>query len=263
MNKKRKFHYEVTNIGNGIFLINEFFSTMFVICGSKRALVIDCGTGVGDFKSIVEGITKLPYDVVATHAHVDHIGGRGQFKDLYISEVDAKYVNKVNYVQRKGFVFVNSFLMGNNFSGLNIKKIEKEPIIHPVKNGDTFDLGGKTIKAVMTPGHTIGSMSLLDVEDRILFIGDVANEYILMWLPYATTIDEMIETQKFILSLDSYDTIWSSHHTVPTTREDVEKFIKGAQQVASRAKNTILPFVKSNNYHDAMLIYRTSNIHRK
>ena len=105
--------YEVTEIAENVYLINEKTSTMFVIIGSEKALVIDCGTGIGDFKSVVESLTQgLPYDVVITHSHVDHIGGRGQFSDLYLSETDAKYIKGVNMLYRRAYTFSN-LLMGN------------------------------------------------------------------------------------------------------------------------------------------------------
>ena len=64
---------------DGIYEIDEFDCvSVFVIVGSTRALVIDCGTGIGDLRWVIENkITDKPYDVVATHNHGDHIGGAG------------------------------------------------------------------------------------------------------------------------------------------------------------------------------------------
>lgn len=57
-----------------IYKINEYnLSTMFVIVGSERALCIDCGTGVGDYKAVIERLVEgKPYDMVLSHGHVDH-----------------------------------------------------------------------------------------------------------------------------------------------------------------------------------------------
>ena len=75
---------------DGIYEINEFDCvSVFVIVGSTRALVIDCGTGIGDLRWVIENkITDKPYDVVATHNHGDHIGGAGFFDSIYIHPAD-------------------------------------------------------------------------------------------------------------------------------------------------------------------------------
>ena len=51
---------------------------------------------------------------------------------------------------------------------------------HPVNDGDVIDLGGRTIKAILTPGHTPGSTCFLDAENHILFSGDCANISIIL-----------------------------------------------------------------------------------
>ena len=43
-----------------------------------------------------------------------------------------------------------------------------------------IDLGGRTIKAILTPGHTPGSTCFLDAENHILFSGDCANISIIL-----------------------------------------------------------------------------------
>jgi len=41
-----------------------------------------------------------------------------------------------------------------------------------LRGGDTVQVGGVTIEAIDTPGHTLGSISLLLREERVLFTGD-------------------------------------------------------------------------------------------
>lgn len=107
-----------------------------------------------------------------------------------------------------------------------------------MSEGDVFDLGSRHIKVFMTPGHTVGSVSFLDIENRAIYIGDVANENLLMMLPHATTIDEMNETIRKIISIDGYDTVWASHHTEPFGREKLYEFLSGGEKIA---KIKILP----------------------
>ena len=80
--------YDIKEIAKNVYKINEYnLTTMFIIVGEAKALAIDCGTGVGDYKKVIEKLTKgLPYDLAITHAHVDHIGGMSQFSDFYLSK---------------------------------------------------------------------------------------------------------------------------------------------------------------------------------
>lgn len=51
--------YDVQEVAPKIYKINEYnLSTMFVIVGSERALCIDCGTGVGDYKAVIERLVE-------------------------------------------------------------------------------------------------------------------------------------------------------------------------------------------------------------
>jgi glyoxylase-like metal-dependent hydrolase (beta-lactamase superfamily II) len=45
----------------------------------------------------------------------------------------------------------------------------------PIKDGDTWDLGGRIIEALHTPGHSPGSVCFLDKANRILYSGDTVN----------------------------------------------------------------------------------------
>lgn len=260
---KPKFAYEVKDVYKDTYVVNEFFSTMAILVGSKRALVIDCGTGVSDFKGLIESITDKPYSVALTHAHVDHAGGRGQFDELYVSKKDSGFIKGINTFQRKGYAAIAKFSLKAEFDGIKIEKVKQEPKLNIIGEGYVFDLGGRTVKVIETPGHTVGSLSYLDVENRTIFVGDVANEFLFMWLPHCTTLEEMVETHDKLLALDSYDTVWSSHHVEPQTRADIEKYRDGALEVINGKKHNapILCFA-IHDYKGAKLIYRPSNIHK-
>lgn len=90
--------YQVTEIAKDTWVINEAGMTaMFLLKGTERALLIDTGVGMTDLKKLISWLTPLPYDVVLTHGHPDHIGGAAQFEEVYIHEKDEDSLKPINY----------------------------------------------------------------------------------------------------------------------------------------------------------------------
>ena len=81
--------WTVNEIKKGVWHVDESgLDAMYVVKGSKMSAVIDTGTGIGNFKGLVESLVGNPYIVLITHGHVDHAGGCGQFEEVYINEGD-------------------------------------------------------------------------------------------------------------------------------------------------------------------------------
>lgn len=51
---------------------------------------------------------------------------------------------------------------------------------HNIENGDVFDLGGITVKAIHVPGHTLGAMVFYCEADNILCTGDAVGRVVLL-----------------------------------------------------------------------------------
>ena len=74
--------------------IDEFdCSSIFLFVGKERALLLDTGCGIGDLKGVIRKITDKPYIVIASHGHMDHIGGAGAFDELYINPADNYFLD--------------------------------------------------------------------------------------------------------------------------------------------------------------------------
>ena len=71
--------FTVEKIDEDTYAISEYQhweeTHCYLLCGTKRALLIDTGLGVANIKEVVDKLTMLPIFVVTTHVHWDHIGG--------------------------------------------------------------------------------------------------------------------------------------------------------------------------------------------
>ncbi|HEY5918259.1 MAG TPA: MBL fold metallo-hydrolase [Chryseolinea sp.] len=154
---------------------------IYLITGRDSAMLIDTGLGFADLKRFVRTITTLPLIVVNTHSHPDHTGSSFQFEKVYCHANDAEMIRFFSSKDiRKG-----SF---KNMGGMRVPDSLRIPVkdslyfvnLAFVKDKHTFNLGDRKIEVIHVPGHTPGSICLLDQKDKYLYTGD--NDNILVWL---------------------------------------------------------------------------------
>lgn len=155
-----------------------------------------------------------------------------------ISEIYAsRFMRKLFYrfqieLKRKGFTARDVW-----------KPIEKTKII-PFGDGFEFDLGGKIIKTMHVPGHTLGSVAFIDDADGCLFVGDNAAPCLWMFLPHASTVEEWASSaEKLVESGEKYDVYWG-HGDGRLTVESMKSTLETGRRLLAEKKNSILPLIK-------------------
>lgn len=152
----------VTKISDGLYQINEptlypdgvwgEYVDAYLIVGEKRAVLIDTLEQTPDLYAIVRSITDLPLDVLITHGHDDHVGRSAP--DFYNAGCKI-YMNLDDYDYLKRYVdYVDKTMLTD------------------LREGMTFDLGGRTIETLACPGHTPGCLVFYDRANRLAFSGD-------------------------------------------------------------------------------------------
>ncbi|MBE0687982.1 MAG: MBL fold metallo-hydrolase [Anaerolineaceae bacterium] len=216
----------------------------YLLTGSKQAILIDTGMGLTSMKPITDKLTTLPVSVVNTHGHVDHISCNHQYETAYLHPADnAVFVQHSQYEYRyfllKGLLAEAKVpvwvLKLPILSGL-AKKFSTIPArnnLRPLSDGQQLDMGGRTIEVIATPGHTPGSVCLLDIERRQLFSGDtVCTEGVLLILDHSCPLETFKESILHLKSaMDRFDTIWPAHHEVPINHEWMDEYIQCADQI--------------------------------
>ena len=220
--------WTVNEIKKGVWHVDESgLNAMYVVKGSKMSAVIDAGTGIGDFKGLVESLVDNPYVVLITHGHVDHAGGCGQFIEAYINERDYQAALNIKVEDRERYL-KNMESAGAVAPGsLSIAeelKNDKKPEFRFMKEGDIFDLGDKKLVIYEMTGHTAGSVCILDEEERILFSGDSVNDLKLICvsaMDREALLKEWYEAGKRIFARkDSFDICGGGHCLIPIEKAE-------------------------------------------
>lgn len=206
--------------------IDEFdCASMFLFVGKERALLLDTGCGIGDLKAVVRKITDKPYVVVASHGHMDHVGGAGAFDELYLNPADDYFFEedpaKMLEDRRNYAEFIRK-REGKYYPYSTEKDMvcwERKPKLLPLYDGQIFDLGGRTITAFSCPGHTPGEMVFLDSKSRYLFCADACNRNLLLMQSGDRTEGRFVSVERAAKALerivsmkDQYDHVINSHH---------------------------------------------------
>jgi glyoxylase-like metal-dependent hydrolase (beta-lactamase superfamily II) len=206
---------------------NMAHSNVYLLVEGNELIVIDTGTP-GNAKKIVSYVQKIgrqPSNVstiILTHCHMDHVGSAKELKDLTNAKVavhaeDADYVSGKKPLPKPKNVL---FRAGSFF-------VKLTPVQPDIIFKDNDKIGQLTI--IHTPGHTLGSIALLDEAKKVLFAGDALrfDGKQLSSSPEQFTLD-MVKAKKSIgkLASLSFDIMLCGHGEVlkPNASEVVKKY---------------------------------------
>ena len=235
--------YFIEEIAEGVYKIYEQReATMYLVCGKERACLIDTAFGLSDLKALVRELTDLPVTVVNTHGHCDHVMGNAWFFDggagrAYLhpadwamyEEIAAGYADMVRqpWVQEK----YTPFLAGLDPDAVRFPKAAE------LRGGDVIGLGGKALRVVETPGHTAGSVVLLDSGSKICFSGDTILEHPWLFLPESLPVETYLASlirARDAICAEGIERIYSGHFSFrPLTPGDLDTMIAGMEKVAA------------------------------
>jgi glyoxylase-like metal-dependent hydrolase (beta-lactamase superfamily II) len=144
-----------------VFNANPYGTNCWLLASdaSDDAVVVDPGFTPEAVHGLLEAASKTPVAVLATHAHVDHMGAAGDFAGelpVFVHEADA-------------VAFTDEPAWHAGFA--NPLTPVKE--LRTLTDGDMLRLAGLEIEVMHTPGHTPGHCSFRVDTDVVLCSGDL------------------------------------------------------------------------------------------
>lgn len=196
---------EIKQIDKDTWIFDEGGVRFFLLRGSERALLIDSGMQTHNAVELARELTDLPLRLLNTHADVDHIGSNAEFEEFYMHP--SEYVN---------------FYGKNRQSGRAV----------PVWDGDILDLGGRPLRVIAMPGHTPGSIAVLDEKNRRLFSGDPVQDGRIFMFGEGRQMQAYIHSLRRLMKFSGlFDEIYPSHGSCPVKPELIPRLADAAEQI--------------------------------
>ena len=234
----------------------------YLVCGDNKNCLIDTGMGAGSLRTYIEKDLGKKVDfVILTHGHLDHCGGIYEFTDLpiYLNSKDIELGNDSNKVENR--------FKSLSRQGVDIKDVQPNidfSITKQLSDGDEFDLGGITLQAIYTPGHTHGMTMILMKEERTILFGDGCGVGVLLFLPYSTSVEEYLETLKNLKTRENeYDKIIRNHGTCESQKDLLDNVIECCELILQRKDDKADIYDALPNHKDETGIYYAKAIDPK
>jgi glyoxylase-like metal-dependent hydrolase (beta-lactamase superfamily II) len=228
----------------------------YLIVGEKKALLFDTGMGISDIKKVVGELTRLPIIVLNSHTHDDHVGGNWQFDTIYAMNTDFTRQNAQGSREDAQEEVAPDQICGTLPKGFDPKKYETRPwkIRAYMHDGDKFDLGGRTIEVVSTPGHTPDAISLIDRANGLLFTGDTYYPAPIWLFRPETDLDAYAASIRRLAALDSQVKRVLGAHNIPVAPPSILPRLVAAFDIVREGKADPIP------QPDGKVLYKVDNI---
>lgn len=194
---------------------------VYLVDAKSSLVLIDAGVGYGNNK-IEKNIKSLGLEpagvwhVIATHCHIDHIGGLHLWKDKYGSKIIA------HELDRAGIEGENKELTAASMYGVDYKPVRLDTVLTGEYN--QMKLGEIEFYFLHIPGHTPGSIAVyIDTpEGRILFGQDIHGPFSPSW---GSDVKEWRRSMNKLLALKA-DVLCEGHAGI-YRGEEIKRYIEG------------------------------------
>jgi glyoxylase-like metal-dependent hydrolase (beta-lactamase superfamily II) len=158
--------------------------------GRDRDLLIDTGMGVASLREAARHLLEKAILAVATHTHLDHVGGHHEFDECLVHRLEAGGLASTSDhdsldttqwdpadiagLRNVGYEVPPQLITALPHEGYKITDYVRRPAKATVivDEGDIVDIGNRHFEVLYLPGHSPGSIGLWESSSGTLFSGD-------------------------------------------------------------------------------------------
>lgn len=176
----------------------------YLVVGEERALLFDLAVNEPGVREYAQELAGKPLQLVLSHGHPDHTFSLNEFSDVWMHGADESLI-------REGM--------------LGMPPVSPCPALHFLRDCDTIDLGGRVLDVFNIPGHTSGSILLLDRQTKVLLSGDTCARRLLYGMTDFVPIDVFCDSLRRLQTQD-FDVMYSAHDRCALPKAYLEHMIQ-------------------------------------
>jgi glyoxylase-like metal-dependent hydrolase (beta-lactamase superfamily II) len=180
--------FHTVDVGDGITHIVERFVPVGIRCnlwhvrGRACDALVDTGMGLVPLADELTQLRERPVLAVATHTHFDHVGGHAQFAHRLVHRAEAHVLadpddHETVWDEYRGRVSLTP--PADDDTDLSDWSLPAAPATRVLDHGDVIDLGDRHLEVHHLPGHSPGSICLVEHAASTVFTGDVIYDGVL------------------------------------------------------------------------------------
>ena len=218
--------FQTSLVAPGLHMIVDVLGNhAYLVVGQTHALLVDSCGGFGNLRACVEELTDLSMTVALTHGHEDHMMGSYWFDEAHISPLDGGVACWEGAEERTQRIYDQVLAEGLVAAEAPFAlRDAARPCELPVADGDVFDLGGRTVRAVALPGHTAGSMAYLVEDCGVLLSGDAVTPIMCLFFEESLTIQGWRDQTLARMAELPFAHFYTGHHDYAFAKDDLATF---------------------------------------
>ncbi|MBV1687755.1 MBL fold metallo-hydrolase [Novosphingobium sp. G106] len=220
--------FELARLADGVTHIWEPHVPALLRCniwhvrGRHRDLMVDTGLGVANLREFAREILDKPVTAVATHTHIDHIGGHYEFDHCIVHSCEAEGLRtccgdftlagedfdpfemaSLRFPEVLGYAIEGPIIDALPSAQFDLRAFRLRPAanVEAVEDGDVVDIGDRRFEVLHLPGHSPGSIGLFEAETGMLFSGDALYDGPLIDTLHHSSIPAYVRSPERLLEL--------------------------------------------------------------
>ncbi|MDB5551250.1 MAG: metallo-beta-lactamase superfamily protein [Rhizobium sp.] len=197
--------------------VHGFFqANLYRIEGRDFDIQLDFGVGVRSLTEVSPAIGR-PVMAIASHAHVDHVGSFHEYERRAGHRIEACTFAEMDDAGTLAPAFVNienalTELPAPDWT-MSRYRLVPAPLTEFLDEGDVVDLGSRKFTVLHLPGHSPGSIGLLDEHNGDFFSADaIYDEGLVDDIPGAD-VTTYLKTMQRLAELE-VSTVYAGHGAV-------------------------------------------------